>query len=204
MLVDIKMCTDEKNPKVKCVRCYDINGNVIVITSDDIKYFNYDSNFYDIQMNDVKCMELVLPSFYYSNRLTNLSLIPTIGAYDFTLSDKHVDPNTIDFDGQFDVVFFDNSYGNMFKYKDSISSINILPTNNDLNFNMKTIDKNHNHVTCSISIDPGEFINNLSNYKYPFTDTELDESESIYQDPICTKLDDIEKKLDYIISKIGG
>ena len=202
MLVNINMYANE-NPKVKCVRCYDINGNVIVITSNDIKYFNSDSNFYSIQMNDAKCEELVLPSFYYSNRNINLSMIPAIGAYDFMLNTKkHVDPNTIDFDSQFDVVFFDNSYSNRFKYKDTISSINILPTNNDLDFNMKTIDKDHNHVTCSIDIDPAEFINNLSNYKYPYTDMRLDESEP--QDLIYTKLDNIEKKLDYIISKIGG
>ena len=202
MLVDIKMYTNEKNPKVKCVRCYDINGNVIVITSDDIKYFNSDSNFYSIRMNNAKCMELVLPSFYHKSM--NLSMIPTIGAYDFTLNDKHVDPNTIDFDSQFDVVFLDNSYGSISKYKDSIFSINILPTNNDLNFNMKTIDKHHNHVTCSISIDSGEFIN------YPFTEMANCQDNPIIPVPeptyesIYDKLDHIEEKLDYIISKIGG
>ena len=96
MLVDIKMYTNEK-PKVKCVKCFSTNGNMILLVSDNIQYFNTDSNFYSIKMNDVKCIEVNIPKGMYGG--INLSTMP---AYEFMMNSKNfVDPNIIDFDKLF-------------------------------------------------------------------------------------------------------
>ena len=189
MLVEIKgyMQNKSSKPKIRFVICEDpSSGGNIILVSDNVKYFNGDGDYYSIQMNDIRY--IMMPSelkgmvIYMSDDMINSYEVPDYN------------PNNIDFDGQFKVILIDDtsrSSGIM-----SISSISILPTNNDLNFNIKNVTE-PDKIKVDYYLQPDE--SPLDNEKDEDDVKVVEEDHDIYN-----KLVVIEEKLDYIINKIGG
>ena len=184
MIVEIKLYTLVK-PKIRYIECESVDDKVLLLVSDDVKYFNSDSDFYSIQMNNVRCIP------FHPNNANYFEEIGMVAPEDDDLlSNETVDPNTINFDGPFKVCFTDE---NGFKFKclknGDISAILILPTNNDLDFSIKTIANENISPSIYFHAKPSDYKNII---------------KPQMEDPYYTMLVNIEEKLDYIINKIGG